>query len=232
MSEKAKPHASVQQTRYSNFIFVKADDKFRLLLSNERIAAKEALANLVAELEDEVFLRSYSLVGLKAGMEMMLWLAAQDIESMQKAWARITVTGAGRYLSPCLCLLGSYQSAEAHRKDDSSCKEAFGRHRYLFVHPLSRTHEWYELSSAERQKFLSERQAVLARHHGVQEFMFSSTGLDDQEHIVARESASLEELTAATRELREQRIKMFTRLQTPGLLCVGTDLRDILDTIG
>lgn len=231
MSEKTKPHASA--TRYSNFIFVKADDKFRLLLSNERIAAKEALANLVVELEDDVFLRSYSQVGLKAGGELMLWLAAQDIESIQKAWARITVTGAGRYLSPWLCLLGSYQAGECvHKKDETACKEPFGRHRYLFVHPLSRTHEWYELSSSERQKFLAERQAVLARHHGVQEYMFSSTGLDDQEHIVARESASLDELTAATRELREQRIKMFTKLQTPGLLCVGTDLRDILDTIG
>ena len=49
--------------------------------------------------------------------------------------------------------------------------------------------------------------------------------------IVTREARNLDDLVAATKELREQRIKGYTAVDKPVFLCLGRDLREILDAI-
>ncbi len=221
--------------RYANFLFLRMDPAFRRLLSNERIAAKQELENMVSSVQESVFLRTYSLSGLNAGCDMLLWMASPDVRAIQKAWARIAAAGAGTYLSPAQCYIGIYSLPEPLSKKETEGgipPGLFGKNRYMVLHPLVRSHTWYELSDAERNKFLGERQNVLARFSGVTEHFFCSCGLDDQEFIVVREADALEDLALASRELREQRIKMFTKRDTPSMLCVGSDLRDILDSLG
>jgi len=230
-----KPKIHQAETKYADFIFIKVDEKFRHLLSNERIAAKQELENAVCSLQDEVFLRTYSLLGLEADCDMLLWLMAADLPSVQKAWSRISTMGAGRFFQPAKCFLGLCQLPLAAKKDVDCAgipKNLFGGKRYMVLHPLVRAHAWHELSHEERDRFRAERQAVLAKYPSVAEHFFSSCGLDDQEHVVIRESESLEDLAAASRELRERRIKNFTRRDTPNLLCVGSDLSRILDSLG
>lgn len=222
--------------RYSSFLFLKLDDKYRHMMSNERIAAKQELETLVACRQDEIFLRTYSLYGLKAGADMLLWLVSPELMYIQKAWAQFSTTGAGKYFSVAQSYLGLYQLAANFPKKEMECgvvpKDLFGKFRYMLLHPLTRTHEWYELSMQEREKFQHERSSALAKYPLVTEHFFSSYGLDDQEHIVVRESNNIEDLAMASRELREQRIKMFTKCATPNMLCVGRDLREILDSLG
>ena len=72
---------------------------------------------------------------------------------------------------------------------------------------------------------------MVGRYREIRENFFTSYGLGEQEMIVAREARHLDELTNATRELRELRIKNYTAGDKPVFLCVGRDLREILDAI-
>jgi len=71
----------------------------------------------------------------------------------------------------------------------------------------------------------------LSKYKEIHENFFQSHGLDEQEMIVTREARSLDELVSATKELREQRIKNYTSVDKPVFLCIGRDLREILDAI-
>jgi len=222
--------------RFSSFLFVKLNPAFKGLLSNEKITLKQELENLIASRQDELFLRTYSLSGLRAEYDVLFWLVACDVDTIQRVWGQISTTGVGRHLQLVKSFVGLYNLQEhiSKKDQDNPCvpRHLFGKYKYMLLHPLVRSHTWYEISEPERQKFLAERQSVLGRYSSVIEHFFCSCGLDDQEQIVVRESNSLEDLAMASRELREQRIKMFTQLDTPYLFCVGRDLRDILDSIG
>lgn len=233
--EKNKACPPTTNMRFASFLFVKLNPAFKNLLSNEKIALKQELENLVASRQDEMFLRTYSLSGLRAEYDALFWLMACDVDTVQKVWGRISTTGAGKYLQLEKSFVGIYNLEHASKKDqEDSCvpRHLFGKYKYMLLHPLVRSHTWNEISEAERQKFLSERLDVLAKRSSVIEHFFCSCGLDDQEQIVVRESNSMEDLAMASKELREQRIKMFTQVDTPYLFCVGRDLRDILDSIG
>jgi len=228
--EKNKP----EELRYASFLFLQMDAKFRHLLSNEKIAAKQEFENEVAHFEENLFLRTYSLQGLKAGCDMLLWLMAADLRPLQKCWTRISTAGAGKYLSIAQSYIGLYHSTYPAVKKEAECapKNFMGKHRYMLLHPIVRAHTWYELSEQERLRFMSERTGTLDKYKAMSEHFFHSYGLDDQELLVVREANSLPDLADASRELRDQRLKMFTVKDTPNMLCVGTDLRDILDSLG
>ncbi|MCX5783426.1 MAG: chlorite dismutase family protein [Elusimicrobia bacterium] len=227
---------TVTSNRYSSFMFLRLDGKFRHLMSNERIAAKQEFENLVGACQEKVFLRTYSLVGIKAGYDMLMWIISHDIDALQKTWGALSNAGIGKYLSAEKSFLGVYPLPETPDAKELAMagvfKNPFGKFKYMLLHPLSRTHSWHEMTEEERRKFTDEREAVLKKHPDVIEHFFYSYGLDDQEYIVVRESDNMEELAATCKQLREQRIKMFTKKDSPALFCVGRDLREILDTLG
>lgn len=227
----------VQTTQlYSSFMFVRLGLKFRHLMSNERITAKQEFENIVASCQEKLFLRTYSLTGIRADCDILFWRISPDADALQQTSARMFSSGIGKFFIPVRSFLGLFPLAETAARKETECgflpKGLFGGCRFLHLHPLVRSHSWYELSDAERQKLIDERNEVLSKHPNVQEHFFYSYGLDDQEIIVARESDRLNDLAMAARELREQRTKAFTLRDTPSLLCFGRDLRDILDAMG
>ncbi|MFH1618646.1 MAG: chlorite dismutase family protein [bacterium] len=221
---------------YASFFFLKLNPAFRMLMSNERITAKQEFENAVAVCQDKIFLRTYSLMGLRSECDMLFWRISPDLDGLQESSARMFSAGVGKHLIATHSFLGTYHLPDSAARRETECgcvpKGLFGRFRFLLLHPVLRSHTWYELSEAERQRLMAERSTVLARHPGVQEHFFSSYGLDDHELIVVREAEKLADLASASRELREQRIKNFSRCDTPVMLCIGRDLRDIMDALG
>lgn len=225
-----------QQLRFSSFIFIKVSPEFRRLLSNEKIAAKQELESAVAFHQDEIFLRTYSLQGLRADCDMLLWLISTDVEHLQQAWAQIASAGAGKYFTEKYSYLGFFELQAEHLQCDLECgvipAGLFGKSRYMLMHPLTRTAKWHQMTEQEQDQFLAERREVLAQFPSVTEHQFVSFGLDDQDSIVLRESNELHDLAHVTERLREKRIKNFAKADTPSFFCVGSDLRDILDRLG
>ncbi|MBI4801965.1 MAG: chlorite dismutase family protein [Elusimicrobia bacterium] len=221
---------------YSSFIFLKLDPVFRRLISNEKIAAKQEFENLVGACQEKLFLRTYMVTGLRTDADILFWRVSDNLEHLQDICAKTASIGIGRYLIPRHSFIGVYHpEAEAAPRKDLDFgflpKDTFGRHKFMLIHPVIKSHLWYELSEAERQALLAERKAVICRYREIQETFFQSYGMDEVEIIVAREARHLEELIAATRELREQRVKNYTAIDKPVFLCIGRDLREILDAI-
>jgi chlorite dismutase len=217
-------------------MFLKLDPKFRRLISNEKIAAKQEFENMVGACQEKVFLRTYMTTGLKAGADILFWRISDNLEYLQEICAKTFSVGAGRYFHAAHSYLGVYHADEssALKKDlefGFLPKDSFGRHKFMLLHPVVKSHLWYELSEEERQKLLTVRAAVVSRYREIQENFFQSYGLDEQEMIVVREARHLDELILATRELREQRIKNYTAVDKPVFLCIGRDLREILDML-
>jgi chlorite dismutase len=221
---------------FSSFVFLKLDPGFRRLISNEKIAAKQEFENMVGACQEKVFLRTYMTTGLSADSDLLFWRVSDDLERLQDICARTFSVGVGHYLLPSHSYLGVYHPEElAGTKKDLEFgflpKDVFGRHKFMLIHPVVKSHLWYELSEDERRKLQAGRSAVMAKYREIQENFFQSYGLDEQEMIVAREARHLDELVSATRELREQRIKNYTAVDKPVFLCIGRDLREILDAI-
>ena len=230
--EKTKKSANI----YSSFMFVKLQPDFRRLISNEKIAAKQEFENMVGACQEKVFLRTYMVSGLRADSDILFWRMSDDMAYLQEICARTFSTGAGKYFTPVHSFLGVHHGPEtAQLKKDLDFgflpRDTFGRYRYMLLHPVVKAHTWYELSEDEREKLLAERKLVVPRYKEIQENFFLSYGLDDQEIIVAREARTLEDLISATQELRQQRIKNYTTVDKPVFLCLGRDLREIMDAI-
>ncbi|OGS12767.1 MAG: hypothetical protein A2285_01570 [Elusimicrobia bacterium RIFOXYA12_FULL_57_11] len=220
---------------YSSFMFLKLQPEFRKLVSNEKIAAKQEFEGMVANCQEKIFLRTYMVAGLRADSDILFWRMSDDLGYLQEICARTFSTGAGRYFTPSHSFLGVYHPpADIQPKDlefGFLPKNAFGRHRYMLLHPVIKANTWYDLPEAERERLTAERARVIAGHKDINENFFFSYGLDDQEMIVEREARTLEDLIAATRELRLQRIKAHTAVDKPVFLCLGRDLREIMDAI-
>jgi chlorite dismutase len=223
--EKSKKITNI----FSSFLFLRLDPKFRRLISNEKIAAKQEFENMVGACQEKVFLRTYMTTGLKADADILFWRASDNC-------ARTFSVGVGRYFNATHSYLGVYHPDEAAAlKKDLEFgflpKDTFGRHKFMLLHPVVKSHLWYELSEEERQKLQANRSAVISKYREIQENFFQSYGLDEQEMIVTREARHLDELILATRELREQRIKNYTAVDKPVFLCIGRDLTEILDAL-
>ncbi|OGS63740.1 MAG: hypothetical protein A3J79_03080 [Elusimicrobia bacterium RIFOXYB2_FULL_62_6] len=221
---------------FSSFVFLKLDPSFKRLISNEKIAAKQEFENLVGACQEKVFLRTYMLTGLRYDADILFWRVSDDLERLQDICARTSSIGMGKYLLPSYSFIGVYHpEQEAVQKKDLDFgflpKDTFGRHKFMLFHPVVKSHLWYEISENERQALLAERKTVISRYREIQENFFQSYGMDEIEQIVIREARHLEDLMSATKELRELRIKSYTAIDKPVFLCIGRDLREILDAI-
>jgi len=218
-------------------MLLKLQPEFRRLVSNEKIAAKQEFENMIYASQEKLFLRAYMVAGLRSDADVLFWRMSDDLAYLQDICARTFSTGAGRYFTPSFCYLGMHPGPDPSiPKQDLDFgflpKGAFGRHHYMLLHPVVKSHTWYELSEEEREKLLTERKQVVRRYSDIQESFFMSYGLDEPDMIVVREAKSLEDLTAATHELRLQRIKNYTVDDKPVFLCLGRDkLGEIMDAI-
>ena len=90
-----------QRRQFLNYSFYRLDPMFRRLPVDEQRAAAAAFIELVGKWEssDDLILRTYSLVGLRADVDFMLWRIAFDPLCFQSMEAAIRRSRLGAYLS-------------------------------------------------------------------------------------------------------------------------------------
>ena len=99
--------ADRQRRQFLNYSFYRLDPVFRRLPADERRAAAAGFIELVQKWEssDDLILRTYSLVGLRADVDFMLWRIAFDPLCIQSMEAAIRRSRLGAYLSQAYSLL-------------------------------------------------------------------------------------------------------------------------------
>lgn len=236
---KAAPKSEpALQRQFVNFMFFRVDRVFRSLGANEKEEAKREFAEIIKKYSSPMIVLPYSTVGLKAGVDFMLWRIGFDLDPFQRMAADINKSILGCYLDvpeSYLAMTKHSQYVEEHVHEGQEGRRLRivpGKRPFLFVYPFVKTRDWYLLPMPERQRIMNEHIAIGHKYPRVKINTTYSFGLDDQDFVVAFESDTADEFLDLVQELRETESSKFTVRDTPMYTCRRSTIEEIMDSLG
>jgi chlorite dismutase len=226
------------QRQFVNFMFFRVDRAFRQLDAAAKAEARRELAEIVARYSGPMIVLPYSTVGIKAGIDFMLWRIGFDLDPFQRMAADINKSVLGRYLdvpASYLAMTKHSQYVDEHVHEGQEGRRLRivpGKKPFLFVYPFVKTRDWYLLPMAERQRIMNEHIAIGHKYPRVKINTTYSFGLDDQDFVVAFESDVADEFLDLVQELRETESSKFTVRDTPMYTCRRSTMEEILESLG
>ena len=222
-----------QRRQFLNYAFYRLDPAFRRLAADDQRAAATQFIDLVRQWEssEELILRTYSLVGLRADVDFMLWRISFEASAIQSMEAAIRRSPLGAYLVPVHSFLSlqrrsPYVNKMKHAGEGVELEP--GQGKYLFVYPFTKTRAWYRLSPHARQGMMDEHIAASAPFKGVRLNTSYSYGIDDQDFMVAFDSDYPQEFVDLVGRLRYTEASLYTQRDTPMFMCAKAPIDTIL----
>lgn len=220
---------------FVQYAFFRVDPAWRQRPELARRAGRHELAALLERGTGSVRLRTYSLVGTKAGVDLLLWSIAERLEPIQELEARVRGTALGRHLEPTHTYLGmgrrsEYLGEAAHGSQEGGTgrRSSVGR-PYLFVYPFTKKREWYGLPFEERRRIMGEHFRIGREFPNVVIHTGYSFGVDDAEFILSFEADSPAEFLDLVQKLRSTEASRYTALETPIFTCVARPAAAMLE---
>lgn len=229
-----------QDTRrdFVKYTFYKVAPEWRGLSEEVRTQSKAEFADVLARFSGRLSISSYSLVGTRADVDLMLWKVSPTLEAINELMARLNRTELGKFLyAPHSYLAMTRRSpyVDGHQHEgqegNSTTMRIVGR-KYLFVYPFLKTHEWYQLSREERQAIMNQHFLIGHKYPEIKISTAYSFGLDDQEFVLGFETDEPGAFLDLVMELRESRARPYTLRDTPIFTCINKDLEDCLADLG
>ena len=221
-----------------NFMFFRTDRAFRREPEELKREARREFAALVDRYTGPMMILPYSTLGLKQGVDFMLWRISYEIEPLQQMVADINRSILGRYLDVPFSYLSmtkhsQYVDEHVHEgQEGRRLKIVPGKKPFLFVYPFVKTRDWYLLPGSERQRIMNEHIAIGHKYPRVKINTTYSFGLDDQDFVVAFEATSPAEFLDLVQDLRETESSKYTVRDTPMYTCRRATIEEILEGIG
>jgi chlorite dismutase len=236
MTEPTVPEGAVEAPSplFVQYLFLKADPAWRRLPAADRERGRRELCAAVTAAAPRLTTWAYSTLGLKTSADLMLWWKGDSADHAQETIARILQTGMGQYLTIAHSLWGLIKPS-VYTKRRTAQEQAIDeetRLRYLVVYPFMKTVEWYRLTRDVRQGFMNEHMRVGHEYADVRQVLLYSTGLDDQEFIVAYETDQLVRQHELVVALRDTDSRRFTLRDTPIFTCIHRPLDEALALLG
>jgi len=236
--KKAQEGKEVKR-QFVNFTFFKLDPAFRRLPKEEIDAAKKEFLDVLEEFDatNEMILLSYSMVGIRADAEIMLWRISYELEAFQRMSTRLYNTKLGKYLTTTYSYLSQtkrsmYQDMFNPEHEEDRTHIIPGKAKYLFIYPFVKKREWYLLTQFTRQGIMDEHIYVGNKYPSVKLNTTYSFGIDDHEFVVAFETDYPEDFLDLVQELRETEGSRYVEKDTPIFTCVAMSLSDAVDSLG
>ena len=222
-----------QRRQFLNYAFYRLDPVFRRLPIEDQRAAAAGFVELVHQWDasEQVIVRTYSLVGLRADVDFMLWRIAFDPLCFQAMEAQVRNSRLGAWLSQAYSFLSLQRRSEYVNKSKGAGEGVellAGQGKYLFVYPFVKTREWYRLSPHARQGMMDEHIAASAPFKGVHLNTSYSYGIDDQDFVVAFDSDYPQEFVDLVGRLRYTEASLYTQRDTPMFTCAKAPIEAIL----
>ena len=206
--------------------------------ASERRRFADEFLDLLGRWQERVLLESYSLVGLRADSDFLLWKAAESVEELHELGLEIANSALGAYLDTPYAYLSLTKRSVYVREHEHEGQEGTRLRiapigaRYLFVYPFVKTRAWYALPLEQRQKLMNEHIRVGHKYPSVRLNTTYSFGLDDQEFVLAFETDQPGDFLDLVMELRETETSMYTLRDTPIFSCIKAAGQDLLRTLG
>lgn len=233
--QKKAPDQTKRQ--FLNYSFFKLDPAFRRLPKPEIEQAKAEFAEVCkkwSERGEGFILRSYSLVGVRADVDFMLWRISFDINDFKAMQREINKTCVGAFLTQPHSFLSMQKRSiyvDRYNPEGEGVHLLPGQGNYLFVYPFVKTRAWYNLSPQARQGMMDEHIYVSSPFTGVTLNTSYSYGIDDQEFIVAFDSNYPQEFVDLVQRLRFTEASLYTLRDTPMFTCIKQEIEEIMEDL-
>ncbi len=224
----------VTETPLVQVLALKLDPEWRLPPQGQRATDFEEFRRAVERTARDVATTTYTMVGLRADADLLLFRVAATLESLEETASLLLRSGVGRAMRVAHSFLGIVRPSRYVRKPTIQEQAILSGERgtYLIVYPFTKTAEWYRLSPETRQGMMNEHMRIGHDYPQVRQLLAHSTGLDDQEFIVAYETDDLVGFQDLVIKLRETEGRRFTLRDQPILTAIRRPLEDALRLLG
>lgn len=224
--------APEKQATFLNFSFFKVDPKWRWLNEIGKDEAAKEFASLVEVANTKIKVRAYSTLGLREDADFMLWMISDSIEKTQVMTSKVYSTVLGKYLTPSYVFLSAARPSVYAAKVTPGFMTDEQPSKYCIVYPFVKSREWYLLPFEDRKKMMEEHIAVGRKFPQIKLNTTYSFGLDDQDFMLAFETADLMAFQELIMQLRETRVSKYIARDTPMIVCVYKGVEDIIKSLG
>jgi chlorite dismutase len=220
-------------TDFVHALALGVDPAWRRLESEERCRTADELVAAVRQ-ESNVRTHSYSMVGLQAGADLLLWSLGPSLDALEERSAAVLRSGMGRWMAVSQSFLGVIQPSQYVKKPTPQEQSLFSgeRSRYLVVYPFTKSTDWYLLDGEERQRIMNEHMKVGHSYPEVRQLLANSFGLDDMDFLVAYETDDLPKFSELVRALRGTESRRSTVRDTPILTGIHRPIEEITELLG
>lgn len=218
---------------YVQALALGVDAAWRRLPAHERKAGLTALSAVLGE-ASEVTTFTYSMIGLQAGTDLLLWSLAPSLDALEERAAAVLRTPLGAWMTVRESFLGLIQPSQYVKRPTEQEQSMFSgdRSRYLIVYPFTKDTSWYLLGKEARQGVMNEHIKVGHQYPQVRQLLAYSFGLDDQDYVVAYETDDLPAFGQLVRDLRATESRRSTVRDTPILTAVHRPIEEIGALLG
>lgn len=229
-ADSSSGSTAVPPSQFVQYLFLKIDPLWRRLDEDGRDRGRAEFAAVLRDAAPRLTTYAYSTLGLKSSAELMLWWKADAPDTMQPTLAALLRSGLGRYCEIAHSLWGLTRPSiyTRRRTAQEQAVDEDTRLRYLIVYPFVKTIEWYLMSRDARQGMMNEHMRVGHEYEDVRQVLLYTTGLDDQEFIVAYETDVIERHQDLVIALRDTEARRYTLRDTPIFTAVHRPLDEAL----
>jgi chlorite dismutase len=217
--------------QYVAYTFFKVDPVWRRLPVEERIAGKEAFADVVDDWVARMSsLRAYSTAGVRPDCDFFLWKITERYEDLGEVGGELNATPLAGYLQTPYSYLATTKASQytAARRPRKIIPKGSP---YLVVYPFVKMRSWYALPQEERQRAMDEHMRIGAEFASVHNHTTYSFGIDDQEFMTAFECDEPADFMHLMLTLRESEASRYTERDTPIFVGRACEIREALDAL-
>jgi chlorite dismutase len=218
--------------QYVAYTFYRVDPAWRRLPIEERMAAKEAFAEVVEEWAGGMdVLRAYTTTGVRPDSDFFLWKITERYEDLSELGAALNGTPLAGWLETPYSYLATTKASEytSARRARKLVPEGSP---YLVVYPFVKVRPWYALPEPDRRRAMDEHIRI-----GREEFptihnhTSYSFGIDDQEFMTAFECDEPADFMHLMLRLRDSEASRYTERDTPIFVGRYVPIREALDAL-
>lgn len=214
--------------KFHNYIFINSNKNIFDLSRKNSLEFKAEFMQRIKE-EKKVKVSSYSMLGLKTNIQILLWMQSDSLVDLQNFLNSLMHCKYGKYIEISHTLFGmarpTQYSSGSTTHLDTNPKGA----RFLVIYPFSKTKEWYKLDFEKRKKLMGGHISVGRNFPQISQLLLYSYGIDDNEFIVSYETDDLSDFQKLVMDLRSDKVRDYTLKDTPIFTCVKRPLSETLD---
>ncbi len=223
----------MSENRFVQAVALGLDPAWRRLDAEQRCQSAEDFCGAIT-LSSAVTTFTYSTIGFKVGVDLLLWSLAPSLEELEEKNANALRSGMGAWMTVEHSFLGIIRPSQYVKRPTQQEQSLFAgdRSAYLIVYPFTKSTDWYLLGQEERQKVMNEHMKVGHHYHQVRQLLAYSFGVDDMDFLVAYETDDLTAFGELVRELRGTESRRSTVRDTPILTGIHRPIGEITRLLG